>query len=98
MKQIIPLFITALLFLAAGGGIAPSSAAADANIVVTEVTPTDLSPGDIKEIALTVKNEGGCDARHITIWKGSHHRVPFHFKYGWFTPSCTIIDMKYVES
>ena len=23
------------------------------------------------------------------IWKGSHHRIPFHFKYGWFTPSYT---------
>jgi hypothetical protein len=67
MKKIIPLFIATLLFFAVGGGIAPSSAAANANIVVTEVTPTDLSPGDIKEIALTVKNQGGCDARHITM-------------------------------
>jgi len=67
MKKIIPLFITALLFLAAGGGIAPSSAAADANVVITDVTPTELSPGDLKEITLNVKNEGGCDARHITM-------------------------------
>ena len=67
MKKIIPLFITALLFLAAGGGIAPSSAAADANVVITAVTPTELSPGDLKEITLNVKNEGGCDARHITM-------------------------------
>ena len=22
-------------------------------------------------------------------WKGSHHRIPFHFKYGWFTASYT---------
>ncbi len=67
MKKSIPLFITALLFLAAGGGIAPSSAAADANVVITDVTPTELSPGDLKEITLNVKNEGGCDARHITM-------------------------------
>ena len=67
MKKIIPLFITAFLFLAAGGGIAPSSAAADANIVITDVTPSDLSPGDLKEITFNVKNEGGCDARHITM-------------------------------
>lgn len=25
----------------------------------------------------------------IVNWKGSHHRIPFHFKYGWFTPSYT---------
>ena len=25
----------------------------------------------------------------IISWKGSHHRIPFHFKYGWFTPSYT---------
>ncbi len=25
----------------------------------------------------------------LISWKGSHHRIPFHFKYGWFTPSYT---------
>jgi len=65
MKQIIPL-IAALLFVAAVG-ITPSSAAADANIIITGVTPSDLSPGDLKEITLNVKNEGGYDARHITM-------------------------------
>ena len=67
MKQIIPLFIIAVLLFVTAAGIAPSSAAANANIVITDVTPTDLSPGDIKEITLTVKNQGGTDARHITM-------------------------------
>lgn len=65
MRQII-LLIAVLLFVAAVW-VAPASAAANANIVITEVTPTDLSPGDIKEITLTVKNQGGRDARHITM-------------------------------
>jgi len=29
-------------------------------------------------------------------WKGSHHRVPFHFKYGRFTPSSTLTAMKWL--
>ncbi len=66
-KQIIPLFIIAVLLFVAVAWIAPASAAANANIVITEVTPTDLSPGDVKEITLTVKNQGGRDARHISM-------------------------------
>ena len=65
MRQIIPL-IAVLLFVAAAW-VAPASAAANANIIITDVIPTDLSPGDIKEITLTVKNQGGTDARHITM-------------------------------
>jgi hypothetical protein len=65
MSKIIPL-IAVLLFVTAAW-VAPASAAANANIVITEVTPTDLSPGDIKEVTLTVKNQGGRDARHITM-------------------------------
>ena len=30
----------------------------------------------------------------LANWKGSHHRIPFHFKYGWFTPSYTTNDTK----
>ena len=65
MRQIL-LLIAVLLFVAAAW-VAPSSAAANANIIITDVIPTDLSPGDIKEITLTVKNQGGTDARHITM-------------------------------
>ncbi|HJH25557.1 MAG TPA: hypothetical protein C5S37_02030 [Methanophagales archaeon] len=72
MRQII-LLIATLIFITAAL-VAPSSAAANANIVITDVTPTDFSPGDIKEITLTVKNQGGGDARHITMnFQNSDH-------------------------
>jgi hypothetical protein len=48
-------------------GVAPANAAADAKIVITKVIPADLAPGDIKEVTLTVKNQGGREARHITL-------------------------------
>ena len=67
MKQIITLFIIAVLLFVATVWVAPASAAANANIVVTDVTPTELSPGDIKDVTFTVKNQGGTDARHITM-------------------------------
>ncbi len=72
MRQII-LLIAILIFVTAAL-VAPSSAGTNANIVITEVTPTDLSPGDIKEVTLTVKNQGGGDARHITMnFQNSDH-------------------------
>ncbi|MEA2051484.1 MAG: CARDB domain-containing protein [Euryarchaeota archaeon] len=72
MRQII-LLIAILIFVTAAL-VAPSSAATNANIVITDVSPTELSPGDIKEITLTVKNQGGRDARHITMnFQNSDH-------------------------
>ncbi len=65
MKQII--LLLAVLTLVMAVGVAPANAAADAKIVITKVTPTDLAPGDIKEVTLTVKNQGGQEARHITL-------------------------------
>lgn len=64
MRKIIALFsIVAILVC-----IVPlSSAGMDANIVVTGVKPTELSPGETKEITLTVKNGGSNDARQITF-------------------------------
>ena len=60
MRQKI-LLTAALLFAVAAavaaGGVAPATAAANANIVVTKVAPTDLSPGETKEVTLTVKNQ-----------------------------------------
>ena len=67
MKQIIPLFIIAVLLFVTAAWVVPSSAGSNANIVVTDVTPTELSPGDIKDVTFTVKNQGGTDARHITM-------------------------------
>lgn len=61
------ILLIAVLLLVTAAWVAPSGAATDANIVVIGVTPTDLSPGDIKEVTLTVKNQGGRDARHITL-------------------------------
>ena len=72
MRQII-LLIATLIFVTAAL-VAPSSAAANANIVIADVTPTELSPGDIKEVTFTVKNQGGRDARHITLnFQNSDH-------------------------
>ena len=72
MRQIM-LLIATLMFITAVW-TAPSSAATNANIVITDVTPTELSPGDIKEITLIVKNQGGGDARHITMnFQNSDH-------------------------
>lgn len=72
MRQII-LLIAILIFVTAAL-VAPSSAATNANIVITDVSPTELSPGDKKEITLTVKNQGGRDARHITMkFQNSDH-------------------------
>ena len=58
--------IAVIIFVTAAW-VAPSSAATNAKIVITDVTPTELSPGDKKDVTLTVKNQGGSDARHITM-------------------------------
>ncbi|OFV67306.1 MAG: membrane protein containing APHP [Candidatus Syntrophoarchaeum caldarius] len=47
--------------------ITVSTAGSHANIVITDVTPVDLSPGDTRDITLTIKNDGSRDARHITL-------------------------------
>jgi len=65
MRKII-LLIAVLIFVTAAL-VAPSNAATNAKIVITDVTPTELAPGDIKDVSLTVKNQGGRDARHITL-------------------------------
>jgi len=65
MRKVI-LFIAVLIFVMAAL-VAPSNAATDAKIVIVDVTPTELAPGDIKDVTLTVKNQGGRDARHITM-------------------------------
>lgn len=65
MRKIIHLIAVVTLVTAAL--VAPSNAATDAKIVITDVTPTELSPGDKKDVTLTVKNQGGSDARHITM-------------------------------
>ena len=64
LRKITALFIILAILVC----IAPSSSAGtDANIVITGVKPTELSPGDTKAITLTVKNGGSNDARQITF-------------------------------
>ncbi|MHC1573994.1 MAG: COG1361 S-layer family protein, partial [Candidatus Syntropharchaeales archaeon] len=45
----------------------PVLAGTNANIVISDITPTNLAPGETREITLTVKNDGSRDARHITL-------------------------------
>ncbi|HUV80248.1 MAG TPA: COG1361 S-layer family protein [Candidatus Bathyarchaeia archaeon] len=47
--------------------VPPSSAGTDASIVIANVKPTELLPGDTKEITLTVKNVGSNDAKQVTF-------------------------------
>ncbi len=65
MRKVI-LFIAVLIFVTATL-VAPSNAATNAKIVIIDVAPTELAPGDIEDVSLTVKNQGGRDARHITL-------------------------------
>ena len=65
MRKVI-LFIAVIIFVTAAL-VAPSNAATNAKIVIVDVAPTALAPGDIKDVSLTVKNQGGSDARHITL-------------------------------
>jgi len=44
-----------------------SSAAINANIVISNVEPTELLPGETKELTLTIKNAGSYDAKRITL-------------------------------
>jgi hypothetical protein len=47
--------------------VPPSSAGTDANIVIANVRPTELLPGETKMLTLTLQNAGSYDARHITL-------------------------------
>lgn len=64
IKKIIALFCI-VTFLACA--VPLSSAGTDAKIVITGVKPTELSPGDTKEILLTVKNAGSNEAKQVTF-------------------------------
>ncbi|MCW3131016.1 MAG: COG1361 S-layer family protein [Methanophagales archaeon] len=45
----------------------PSAEAAFSSVSITDVKPTDLHPGDTRDVVLTVKNNGGRDARDIRL-------------------------------
>jgi hypothetical protein len=44
-----------------------TSAASFSSITITDVTPTTFNPGDTSEIIVTVKNNGGRDAKNIRL-------------------------------
>ena len=45
----------------------PQADAAFASVTITDVRPTELHPGDTKEVTVTVKNNGGRDAKDIRL-------------------------------
>ena len=44
-----------------------TSAASFSSITITDVTPTQFNPGDTSEVTVTVKNNGGRDAKDIRL-------------------------------
>ena len=47
--------------------LVPTGAAAFSSITITDVTPTGFSPGDTSVVIVTVKNNGGRDAKDIRL-------------------------------
>jgi len=45
----------------------PLADAAFSSVTITDVTPTELHPGDTREVTVTVENNGGKDARDIKL-------------------------------
>jgi hypothetical protein len=64
LRKIITLFCIVTFLVCA---VPQSIAGTDAKIVITGAKPTELSPGDTKEITLTVKNAGSNDAKQVTF-------------------------------
>jgi len=54
MVSVVPLFI-------------PPADAAFASVTITDARPTELHPGDTKEVTVTVMNNGGRDAKDIRL-------------------------------
>jgi len=64
MRKIIALCCVVALLVCI---VPPSSAATDANIVISNVEPTELLAGETKELTLTITNAGSNDAKRITL-------------------------------
>ena len=47
--------------------VAPVSAGTDASVVIANVKPTELLPGDTKTLTVTLQNGGSYDAKHVTL-------------------------------
>ncbi|NAT10077.1 hypothetical protein C4E22_00725 [ANME-1 cluster archaeon AG-394-G06] len=54
------------LYISAFSVVMPVSGALS-SVVITDVEPTEFHPGETKEVVLTVKNNGGVDAKDITL-------------------------------
>jgi hypothetical protein len=54
------------LYISAFSVVMPVSGALS-SVVITDVEPTDFQPGETKEVVLTVKNNGGEDAKDIML-------------------------------
>jgi len=54
------------LYISAFSVVMPVSGAFS-SVVITDVEPTDFHPGETKEVVLTVKNEGGDDAKDVKL-------------------------------
>jgi len=47
--------------------VAPISAGTDANVVIANVKPTKILPGETKTLTVTLQNGGSYDAKHVTL-------------------------------
>jgi len=47
--------------------VAPISAGTDANVVIANVKPTKVLPGETKTLTVTLQNGGSYDAKHVTL-------------------------------
>ena len=54
------------LYISAFSVVMPVSGALS-SVVITDVEPTEFHPGETKEVVLTVKNEGGDDAKDVKL-------------------------------
>jgi len=63
------LFVLSALFssLPVPSVIPTASAEAFSSIILTDVTPTEFSPGDTSEVIVTVKDNGGRDAKNVRL-------------------------------
>jgi hypothetical protein len=54
--------------------VAPVSAGTDANVVIKNVKPMEILPGETKTLTVTLQNGGSYDAKHVTLnFQGSQY-------------------------
>ncbi len=70
-RLLLPCAIVVLLLL----GMPVVTAVPFSSIIITDVSPTVLHPGDTTEVTMTVKNNGGADAKDVKLSFGDSDRV-----------------------